>query len=77
MSGAPEYLVRRFDVKRIAHGRAERIIDTVAAEEPLSIHINYWLKASQQTESLAITMRTPGNDRELAAGLLLSEGIVH
>ena len=76
MSGGPESLVRRFDVKRITQGHSERIIDTVAAEEPLSIHLNYWLKESQQTESLAITMRTPGHDRELAAGLLLSEGIV-
>lgn len=77
MRNAAESLVRRFDIKRIAHRQSERIIDTVAAEEPLSIHINYWLKDSQQTESLAVTMRTPGNDRELAAGFLLAEGIVH
>jgi FdhD protein len=77
MADASESLVRRFDVKRIAQRASERIIDTVAAEEPLSIHIGYWLKDSQQVESLAITMRTPGNDPELAAGLLLSEGIVH
>jgi FdhD protein len=77
MSDAPESLVRRFDVKRIAQRQSERIIDIVAAEEPLSIHISYWRKRSQETESLAVTMRTPGNDRELAAGLLLSEGIVH
>lgn len=76
MGDAPDSLVRRFDVKRITHGRSERIVDTVAAEDPLAIRIHYWLKASQQTESLAVTMRTPGNDRELAAGLLLSEAIV-
>jgi FdhD protein len=76
MSDAPESLVRRFDVKRVSQNQAERIIDTVAAEEPLGIRIAYWFKESQQTESLALTMRTPGHDRELAAGLLLSEGIV-
>jgi FdhD protein len=69
-------LVRRFDVKRISGGSAERIIDTVAAEEPLSIRISYWLKNAQKTENLALTMRTPGHDHELAAGVLLSEGIV-
>lgn len=69
------WLVRRFDVKRISGAGAERIIDTVAAEEPLSIRISYWLKDSQKTESLALTMRTPGHDHELAAGVLLSEGI--
>jgi len=76
MSDARSSLVRRFDVKRISRELAERIIDTVAAEEPLSIHISYWLKESQQTESLAVTMRTPGHDHELAVGILLSEGIV-
>ncbi len=76
MDDASSSLVRRFDVKRIAQQGAERIIDTVAAEEPLGIRISYWLKASQQNENLAVTMRTPGNDPELAAGLLLSEGIV-
>jgi FdhD protein len=68
--------VRRFDVKRIFENQSDRIIDTVAAEEPLSIRIAYWLKESQRTESLAVTMRTPGQDHELAAGVLLSEGIV-
>jgi FdhD protein len=76
MSDAPESLVRHFDVKRVSQNQAERIIDIVAAEEPLGIRIAYWFKESQQTESLALTMRTPGHDRELAAGLLLSEGIV-
>ncbi len=76
MSDTCSRLIRRFDVKRVAQHRVERIIDTVAAEEPLSIHISYLLKQARQTENLAITMRTPGNDRELTAGFLLSEGIV-
>jgi FdhD protein len=77
MSDAPSFLVRRFDVKRISNCGSERIIDSVATEEPLSIHISYSVKEAQHTDSLAVTMRTPGHDRELAAGLLLSEGVVH
>ena len=42
--------------------------DSVAEEEPLEIRIN--------GESLAVTMRTPGDDVDLAAGFLLAEGIV-
>jgi FdhD protein len=42
--------------------------DTVAVEEPLEICI--------QGRSVAVTMRTPGQDKELAAGFLLSEGII-
>ncbi|MBV8984095.1 MAG: formate dehydrogenase accessory sulfurtransferase FdhD, partial [Acidimicrobiia bacterium] len=42
--------------------------DNVVAEEPLEIRID--------GAALAVTMRTPGNDFELAAGLLLTEGVV-
>src|SRR3982751_1044470 len=69
-------LTNRFDVKRIRDGRPERILDTVAREEPLDIRVSYWFKDATQMQSLALTMRTPGSDRELAAGLLLSEGVI-
>ena len=54
----------------------ERLVDLVAPEEPLDIRISYWLKDAQFTESIALTMRTPGNERELTAGLLLAEGVI-
>jgi len=46
--------------------------DTVVTEEPLEIR----LLARGVTRTLAITMRTPGNDFELAAGFVYNEGIV-
>jgi len=69
-------LVRRYSVKRLNRGHSERIVDTVAAEEPLEIRVNYWFKDAALSQSLAVTMRTPGHDRELAAGLLVSEAII-
>jgi FdhD protein len=42
--------------------------DWVAREEPLEIRV--------RGRSIAITMRTPGNDRELAAGFVFSEGLI-
>jgi FdhD protein len=46
--------------------------DRVATEEPLEIR----LRAAGAIRTVAITMRTPGNDFELAAGFLLAEGVV-
>lgn len=45
-----------------------RVDDELIVEEPLEIRLN--------SEPLTITMRTPGHDLELTAGLLLAEGIV-
>lgn len=49
-------------------GAARQVEDALAAEEPLEIRIG--------AEPLTITMRTPGHDTELAAGFLLSEGLI-
>jgi FdhD protein len=46
--------------------------DRLATEEPLEIR----LRAAGETRSVAITMRTPGNDFELAAGFLYNEGVI-
>ncbi|MGH2808312.1 MAG: formate dehydrogenase accessory sulfurtransferase FdhD [Actinomycetota bacterium] len=46
--------------------------DRVATEEPMEIR----LLAGAERRTIAVTMRTPGNDFELAAGFLYSEGIV-
>ncbi len=45
-----------------------RVEDYLAAEEPLEIQIG--------RKPLVVTMRTPGNDEDLAAGFLLTEGII-
>lgn len=72
----PGALVRQVSVKRIAPHRSDRILDTVAVEEPLEIRLQYWFKGAQLTESLALTMRTPGHDRELVTGFLYCEGVI-
>jgi FdhD protein len=62
---APPYAAAAVDVVRLPGGREET--DRVAVEEPLEIRI--------AGRPVAVTMRTPGHDEELALGFCLSEGI--
>src|SRR5579864_874732 len=62
---APPYTAAAVEVVRLPDGRRER--DSVAVEEPLEIRIG--------GTPVAVTMRTPGHDEELALGFCLSEGL--
>jgi FdhD protein len=61
---APPYSTAKVDVVRVPDGETQ---DVVAVEEPLEIRIN--------GSPVAVTMRTPGHDEELALGFALSEGL--
>lgn len=55
---------------------SKTVIDTLAVEEPLEIRIGFYEKNKQIHKAISITMRTPGNDFELAVGFLFTEGII-
>lgn len=79
---------RSITIRRVTRDTSVSQDDIVAAEEPLEIRLVFGPEnISEQTEtpppkrtrrskSLAVTMRTPGHDFELAAGFLLSESII-
>ena len=55
-------------VQKIEGGSSASFDDLLAVEEPLEIRLG--------GKTISITMRTPGNDRELAAGFLFTEGVL-
>jgi FdhD protein len=65
VADAPPYSTVRVDVVREPGGAVEP--DAVAVEEPLEIRVG--------GRAVAVTMRTPGHDEELALGFCLSEGL--
>jgi FdhD protein len=63
--------IRSVDLTQVTEwedGVARRVEDSLAGEEPLEMRVG--------RRSLGVTLRTPGNDSELVAGFLFTEGII-
>jgi FdhD protein len=68
MADHPLSPVRVVNVSRVSGGTVTHCTDSAATEEPLDVRLH--------GRSFAVIMRTPGDDRALAAGFLLSERII-
>ena len=68
--------VHALEVMKFGVGGVVSALDLVAEEEPLLIRLGYGAVEAREERDLAVTMRTPGNDVELAAGFVFSEGVV-
>ncbi len=63
-------------IQRVRNDSVSTEIDTLAIEEPLEIRLGFVENGKLTHKAISITMRTPGNDFELAAGFLFTEGIL-
>ena len=68
--------IEHINIQKISSGKVNETEDKVAVEEPLQIQLEYSTSSGRMQKNIAVTMRTPGNDEELATGFLFTEGII-
>lgn len=68
--------VENISILKLNSSGLTKTADKVAVEEPLEISLEYSTATGRMQKNIAVTMRTPGHDEELAAGFLFTEGII-
>ncbi|MCT1531589.1 formate dehydrogenase accessory sulfurtransferase FdhD [Sphingobacterium daejeonense] len=68
--------IQKVQIQRFSDLDSDSREDLLAVEEPLEIRISYSYGNQIGMKSISVTMRTPGNDKDLALGFLFTEGII-
>ena len=68
--------IKHIPVKKVNDLSSTLLTDPLSVEEPLEIRLRFDQEKKRISKSIAVTMRTPGNDTDLAIGFLFTEGII-
>ncbi len=68
--------ITNFHINKVYANGVYTANDGLATEEPLEVKLQFKDSSTPLEKSVSITMRTPGNDTELAIGFLFTEGII-
>jgi len=68
--------IQKIEITKVTSDQIFRTEDELALEEPLEIRVMYGDESTLKSKTISVTMRTPGNDHELATGFLFTEGII-
>mgnify|MGYP003339184708 CR=1 FL=1 len=72
----PQLPVQGVQIIKVNELSSQTVEDILVVEEPLEIRLGYGPMDMRDVMNVSITMRTPGNDFELATGFLFTEGII-
>ncbi|KFF11315.1 formate dehydrogenase [Chryseobacterium soli] len=68
--------VQKIEIIKVKDNKSFFYADDISVEEPLEIRVSYRTEDRKESKNISVTMRTPGNDNELAVGFLFTEGII-
>jgi FdhD protein len=68
--------IAKTEIIKVQGDEHSQAADFVVVEEPLEIRISFAKNGARHQKPIAVTMRTPGHDEELALGFLFTEGVI-